>query len=215
MILNIKGKDMTIITRKGFGAAFACAMLFAGAAGAQQSEPVAASDTTVSYGDWSQHCMLVQIQKADEKEPGPPQRVCEATQTLNVQQQEGGQVQRILTVAVGALPGMDAPRLVVQTPSNVDLRSGVTFTIGGEPAGQPVKGGAVGQGAAGKDMTMTYVTCGQLCAADMELTADEMKELKAAKAASVSFRIMNGQEIALPLSMKGFSAAVSAAPPVN
>ncbi|WP_187326820.1 invasion associated locus B family protein [Martelella lutilitoris] len=195
--------------------ALAGALLITTAASAQQSEPVAASDTTVSYGDWSQHCMLVQIQKADEKEPGPPQRVCEATQTLNVQQQDGGQVQRILTVAVGSLPGVDAPRLVVQTPSNVDLRAGVSFTVGGEPAGQPVKGGAVGSTDAGKELKMTYVTCGQVCAADMELSAAQLKELKETKSASVTFKIMNGQQIALPLSMKGFSAAVSAAPPVN
>ncbi|AQZ50551.1 invasion associated locus B family protein [Martelella mediterranea] len=197
--------------------ALAVGLLAAGTAMAQEDEAVPASDTTVSYGDWSQHCMLVQVQKQGEQTPGAPQRICEVTQTLNVQQ-EGGQVQRLLTIAVGKLPDSDNQRIVVQTPSNVALRAGVKMTLSDEPPAAPSKGGAVSAdeaAAEGTDILLTYLTCAQVCVAEKELSGAQVEALKQTVSASVTFDMTSGQTLSVPLSMKGFKAALSAAPPVN
>ncbi|WP_181409894.1 invasion associated locus B family protein [Martelella alba] len=189
-------------------------MFLAGLALAQSDDAVPASDTTVSYGDWSQHCMLVQIQKEGDAEPGKPQRICEVTQTLNAQQKDG-QTQRLLTIAVGKLPATDNYRAVVQTPANVDLRTGVTMSLGDSSIDEPTKGDAVTAMPKPNDISLTYVTCGQFCTADIALSDAQLMELKKTDSAAVTFKMMNGKALKVPLSMKGFKAALTAAPPVN
>ncbi|MEO2039703.1 MAG: invasion associated locus B family protein [Martelella sp.] len=155
------------------------------------------------------------MQKEGEPQPGAPQRVCEVRQVLNAQQ-EGGEVQRLMTVAVGKLPESDTDRLVIQTPVNVALRSGVTMRLG-EAAAQPTKGGAVStvETEGSEQILLTYMTCNQVCIAEKELTEAQMEMIKTAQAASVTFDMTNGQELSVPLSMKGFRSAISAAAPVN
>lgn len=191
------------------------AFAVAGGPAFAQDDDVMPSSTTVSYGDWTQNCMLVQIQKEGESQPGAPQRVCEVRQVLNAQQ-EGGEMQHLMTVAVGKLPDSDTNRLVIQTPMNVALRSGVTLKMGEEEA-QPTKGGAVGTVApeGSEQILLTYMTCNQVCIADKELTEAQLDMLKTSQAASVTFTLSNGQELGVPLSLKGFRSAISAAAPVN
>ncbi|MGV0875604.1 invasion associated locus B family protein [Martelella sp. FLE1502] len=178
-------------------------------------DDVMPSSTTVAYGDWTQNCMLIQMQKEGEPQPGAPQRVCEVRQVLNAQQ-EGGEVQRLMTVAVGKLPESDTDRLVIQTPVNVALRSGVTMRLG-EAAAQPTKGGAVStvETEGSEQILLTYMTCNQVCIAEKELSEAQMEMIKTAQAASVTFDMTSGQELSVPLSMKGFRSAISAAAPVN
>ncbi|WP_176084591.1 invasion associated locus B family protein [Martelella sp. HB161492] len=202
-------KSFQFLAVMAFGSIIASTTAFA------DDDVVSPSDITVAYGDWQQHCMLVQIQKQGEADPAAPQRVCEVTQTLNMQQKDG-QTQRLLTIAVGKLPMAELPRVVVQTPSGVDLRKGVTLTLGEadpEAAKTPKKGGAVT--AEADQIELTFVTCGQVCTADRELTAEEFAELKSTDAASITFQSMNGQAIKAPLSLKGFAAAIAAKPPVE
>ena len=206
---------MKLLLKTGAVQLLIASFVWSGAALAADDD-VMPSSTTVAYGDWTQNCMLVQVQKEGEAQPGAPQRVCEVRQVLNAQQ-EGGEMQRLLTVAVGKLPESDMDRLVIQTPINVALRSGVTMRLGATADAQPAKGGAVSAAPAegSEQILLTYMTCNQFCIAEKELTPAQMDLLKGSEAASVAFDMTNGQELSVPLSLKGFKSAISAAAPVN
>ena len=51
-------------------------VVFLASAGAALAadDDVMPSSTTVAYGDWTQNCMLIQMQKEGEPQPGAPQR---------------------------------------------------------------------------------------------------------------------------------------------
>lgn len=147
---------------------------------AQDASAVQPAETTATYGDWLMRCVA----------PAEQPRACEVVQTLQI---EGQGV--VASIAVGRAV-TDAPLLIViQVPQGVWLPGGMTLRIaeGGEP------------------LLLEYKRCAQICVAEATLEAAVVERMKAAVAAG-SFAFKDGaqREVSLPVSFKGFSAALEA-----
>ncbi len=117
-------------------------------------------------------------------------RTCEVVQNLQAQGQG-----LIASVAVGRADAKAPLRLVVQLPAGVWLPAGVKVQIA-EKA---------------KPLQLAFTRCPQGCFAEIELDAAAVQALKAATAAG-SFVFEDGarRPVTLPLSFKGFAAALDA-----
>ena len=159
----------------------------AAAPGAASAE--AGSDpqvTTATYQDWLVRCVT----------PSATAKVCEATQTLQVQaqgQQPGGP---IALIAVGRLAA-DAPvRVVVQLPAGVWLPAGAKL--------QP--------GEKAKPVALEFKRCLQGCFAEAELDRGAEQALRGATGTgSLQFEDGARRAVSLPFSLKGLTPALDAA----
>jgi invasion protein IalB len=137
--------------------------------------------TTETYGDWIMRCQANVTPKR-----------CEVSQTIVLQ----GQQAPIALIAVGREKAGDPFRLVVQLPNNVFLQEGVKATLqGGETAGE-----------------LRFTRClPSGCFADMTLNDGALSKIKAqTEPGVIKFKDGLEREISLPLSLKGFGAAVDA-----
>lgn len=121
---------------------------------------------------------------------GDTGRVCEVVQ--NIQAQGQG---LIASVAVGRADPKAPLRLVVQLPAGVWLPAGVKVQIA-EKA---------------KPVQLVFTRCPQGCFAEAELDAAALQALKAAsEPGSFTFEDGARRPVTLPLSFKGFTAALDA-----
>lgn len=121
---------------------------------------------------------------------GEAGRICEVVQ--NIQAQGQG---LIASVAVGRAAAKAPLRLVVQLPAGVWLPAGVKVQIA-EKA---------------KPVQLVFTRCPQGCFAEAELDAAALQALKAAsEPGSFTFEDGARRPVTLPLSFKGFTAALDA-----
>ncbi|MGX5776915.1 invasion associated locus B family protein [Methylorubrum zatmanii] len=142
--------------------------------------------TTATYQDWLVRCVT----------PSATAKLCEATQTLQVQaqgQQPGGP---IALIALGRLAA-DAPvRVVVQLPAGVWLPAGAKL--------QP--------GEKAKPVALEFKRCLQGCFAEAELDKGAEQALRTASGAgSLQFEDGARRAVTLPFSLKGLAPALEAA----
>lgn len=151
------------------------------ALGAQDDGP---SRTTATYDDWVVRC--------ERTELAGGAKVCEAAQTLQIGTQQQGLVAQVVFGKIKS----DAPlRLVLQLPVGVWLPAGAQLTVGDNA--KPISAG--------------FKFCIRACIADVDLTAPEAASLSTATgSAAISFLDRNQQQVTIPVSLKGLSAALVA-----
>lgn len=142
--------------------------------------------TTATYQDWLVRCVA----------PPSKAKLCEATQTIQVQGQSGQPGGPIAVLALGRLAA-DAPlRVAVQLPAGVWLPAGAKLQVSekAKPAG------------------LEFKRCLQGCFAEVE--ADRELELSLRTASgngSLTFEDGTRRAVSVPISFRGFAAALDAA----
>lgn len=151
------------------------------ALGAQDDGP---SRTTATYDDWVVRCERTELAGGT--------KVCEAAQTLQIGTQQQGLVAQVVFGKIKS----DAPlRLVLQLPVGVWLPAGAQLTVGDNA--KPISAG--------------FKFCIRACIADVDLTAPEAASLSTATgSAAITFQDRNQQQVTIPVSLKGLSAALVA-----
>ncbi len=151
------------------------------ALGAQDDGP---SRTTATYDDWVVRCERTELAGGS--------KVCEAAQTLQIGNQQQGLVAQVVFGKIKS----DAPlRLVLQLPVGVWLPAGAQLTVG--DTAKPISAG--------------FKFCIRACIADVDLSAQEAASLSTATGnAAITFQDRNQQQVTIPVSLKGLSAALVA-----
>lgn len=153
----------------------------AGHATAQQA-------TTATYDDW-----VLQCQTEPATLPQPAQRACDMVQVTQVR---GGTTPFSRVAILHTVKGQPI-KLVVQLPVNVSLRTEVRVQASDADPG----------------IVAPFDRClPGGCFADFEIKDDIIKKFRAAgaKPGKVTFKAANGQDVAIPLSFKGFAQAFDA-----
>lgn len=182
------------ISRPFLGAAIAAiaavSLTAAESARAQQPAPrpgvARASDapqsTSATYGDW-----VVQCQNG-----APPKKICEVMQVTQMKG-KNEPFSRIIIVE----PGKGEPlKLVVQVPVNVSFAAKVRVqTTASDPG-----------------LAASFARCAPIgCFADFEINEEALKKLRAADGpGKLTFADAAGHDVVIPMSFKGFSAALDA-----
>jgi invasion protein IalB len=142
--------------------------------------------TTATYDDWVLQCAA---------QAGPPaQKTCDIEQLTQMQTQ--GRNVPLSRVAIGRPEKGQPARLTIQVPVNVYLRTEVRVQSSTSDPG----------------LAAPFDRCLPVgCFADFVLKDDAIKKFRAATAAGkMSFQSANGQNVAIPLSFKGFGPAFDA-----
>lgn len=153
------------------------------ATGTENNDPQV---TTATYQDWLVRCVT----------PPSSAKVCEATQTIQVQAQQGQPGGPIAVVAVGRLAA-DAPlRIAVQLPVGVWLPAGAKLQVGEKT----------------KPTDLEFKRCVQGCFAETEANKDlELALRTVAGNGTLSFEDGARRAVNVPISFRGFTAALDAA----
>ncbi|WP_245256480.1 invasion associated locus B family protein [Bartonella tamiae] len=153
----------------------------------EPSSPVHAKQ----FDDWFYRCN--DVSQVNDK----PIQQCEVVQLQQVKQ--GDETVTVLSIAIALTAPQKAgqkPSLLMTsiTPLNVYLPSGLRFSING------------------KDIfKMTYRNCNQAgCWAQQKLDNKALTALKKSNEATGHFRLINGQNVNIKFSLKGFSSALNA-----
>jgi invasion protein IalB len=139
--------------------------------------------TTATYEDWIVRCETLA--------GPPPKKTCEMVQSTQMQGQGV-----ISQVAVGRPVKGQPVKIVVQLPNGVWLPTGVKLIAAGvsDPA-----------------LVGTFKRCTTGCFADFEVKDDTIKKLRSmTEAGQIQFKDGAVKDISLPLSFKGFGAALDA-----
>lgn len=147
------------------------------------AEPITAPDTTVSrFGDWTMRCVS-----------GTEGKTCEMVQTLQIQVQ--GQNTPFANLAVGR-PAKGQPyKFVAQLPNNITIATGIVVEAKPE---KPLAG-------------LIHRCLPQGCFADVVLPDDVRKRWQVRNEPGiVKFHDGSNKLIDLPLSFRGFGAAMEA-----
>ena len=158
---------------------------------AQQAQPqkptagVEPTSTTASFGDWVLRCQKV--------EGAAVTRLCEVAQSLMVK----GQSAPVAQIAMGRSSPKERMRLTVVLPVNVSFPSAPRLALGDKPE---------------QAMALAWKRCLPMgCFADVELTDDLMKRLRAsAEGPRLGFTDGAGRDLALPFSLSGLPQALDA-----
>ena len=137
--------------------------------------------TTATYQDWVVRCAT--------PEGGP--KVCEAVQGVQVQGQQG----LIAQIVVGRLKKDDPVRLIIELPRGVWLQGAVTVQTSEKATPIP----------------LPYTRCLNGCLAELEFKNEQLNAFKSAEGPGViNFVDGTQRKVQLPLSFKGFGAALAA-----
>ena len=171
------------------GAAFA-----AGQPAASQAAPQPQSTSAV-YGDWTLRCVMVAVQPQGPAAPGaaPTQvRHCEIDQGIAIT----GQPQPIAQIAVGADIDKGGMRLAAQLPIGSWLPTAPAIRTGPKAAPTP----------------LAFKRClPNACIADTGLSDALLEALQiGTDTGQLSFQMVAGKDVNLPISLNGFSAAYTA-----
>ena len=143
--------------------------------------------TTATYDDWVLQC-------AEVKGSPPAHKTCDIEQLTQMQSQ--GRTVPLSRIAIGRPEKGQPIRLTVQVPVNVYLRTEVRVQASASDPG----------------LTAPFDRCLPTgCFANFALKEDTIKKFRAATAAGkMTFQSANGQNVAIPLSFKGFGPAYDA-----
>lgn len=143
--------------------------------------------TSATYDDWVLQCAAV-------KGSLPAQKTCDIEQLTQMQSQ--GRTVPLSRIAIGRPEKGQPIRLTVQVPVNVYLRTEVRLQASASDPG----------------LAAPFNRCLPAgCFADFALKEDAIKKFRAATAAGkMTFQSANGQNVAIPLSFKGFGPAYDA-----
>jgi len=139
--------------------------------------------TTATYEDWVVRCAMHDAAK-----------ICQMTQSTQLK----GQSQPVTQIAIGREGKNGAIKIAFQVPLNVWLASGVTLTAGDRHGlvaahfGRCIQAGCIAE----TDIGGTVIA--------------EMRRLK--KNGALHFKNANQQDVAVPVSFKGFGDAFDALP---
>jgi invasion protein IalB len=140
--------------------------------------------TAATYGDWVVQCQM--------QSGTPPKKICEMAQVTEVQG-KNLPFSRVMIVE----PGKGEPlKLVVQVPVNVSFAAKVRVQTSASDSG----------------MAAPFARCASIgCFADFEINEDVLRKLRAATGpGKLTFADAGGRDVAIPMSFKGFSAALDA-----
>lgn len=158
--------------------------LFLALAGVLSPPLAAAADPAQipTYGDWGYKC---------DKAPDSDKELCYVFQ--NVTKKEGGQL--VLGARIAYRDGRSEPLIVVTVPLGSLLPPGAALVMDGV---EPVK--------------LTYFLCASegCTTVATPLTAEIVEAMKKGEHAAVRIAAPNQQVVGLPLSLKGFTAALAA-----
>jgi invasion protein IalB len=137
--------------------------------------------TTATYEDWTVRCDTHETVKT-----------CEMAQTVQIQ----GQPNPLTQIAIGRPTKNDPVKIVFQLPINVWLPAGVKLVTDDKDPG----------------LAATFKRCiPAACLADTELKDDVLKKLRAAtENGKLQFKDGAQQDVAIPVSFKGFGQAMDA-----
>lgn len=144
------------------------------------------STSTSTYEDWVVRC--------ETKPPAP--KICEAVQTIAARNQQQQQ-NTIAEVVFGRVGKSDPMKLIVQVPPGVYLPAGLRLVV--EDKASP--------------LVATFTRCLQTCMAEAEIKPDAIQLLKSrtkAEPGRLEFEDGAHQQVKLPVSFKGLSAALAA-----
>lgn len=143
--------------------------------------------TTATYQDWLVRCVT----------PPTGAKVCEATQTIQVQAQAGQPGGPIAVLAMGRLAADGPLRVALQLPAGVWLPGGAKLQAG-EKA---------------KPVSLEFKRCLQGCFAEVEADKDLELALRAATTGTGTLSFEDGarRPVNVPFSFRGFTAALDAA----
>lgn len=159
------------------------AVAMAGPALAQGAQLDLPQTTSANYRDWTLRC--------DHRIGTPPGKVCEVAQLLR-----SGDGQSIIAQVVLGRFAPDRPfELIVQLPTGVWLPANVWLEADAATA-----------------VTAIYTRCQQLCVANADVDDAFVQALRAGtEPARLVFQDIAGQDIVLPVSLNGLTAALNAA----
>jgi invasion protein IalB len=137
--------------------------------------------TTATYDDWTVRCEVNDAVKS-----------CEMAQAMQIK----GQAQPVTQIAIGRPAKNEPLKIVFQVPINVWLPGGLKLTADEKDSG----------------IAGVYRRClPGACIADAELKEDSVKKLRALiENGKLQFKDGGQQEIAIPVSFKGFGQAFDA-----
>jgi invasion protein IalB len=142
--------------------------------------------TTATYGDWLLRCQRVVA-------PAPTHQVCDVTQTVQAQGQQGP----ILQLTFGPPAPKEPMKLAIVAPVNVSFPSAAKVGVD-EKDPQPA------------ELTWRRCVPGG-CLAEAEIKDDLMKRWRAQAGGGVVYIVdATGREIAIPFSFRGFAQALDA-----
>ncbi len=144
----------------------------------------AQQSTTATYGDWVLQCQ--------NTAGPPPQKICDIAQVTEVQGKNIPLSRAAITRPAKAQPF----RFSVQVPVNVSFRTNLRVQVSASDPG----------------LTVPFDHCLPVgCFAEFELKEDVIRKFISATAAGkMTFKSANGQDVAIPLSFKGFPQAFNA-----
>jgi invasion protein IalB len=154
----------------------------------QPSPPIAQNEnpqrTTATYEDWVVECQT--------QTGSPPKKVCEMAQVTQVQ----GRNIPFSRIAIAHPVKAQPVKLLVQVPVNASFQTNVRIQAGDSDPG----------------VAAPFARCVPAgCFADFDIKDETVKRLRAASGGGkLSFVDAGGQNIVIPLSFKGFGAALDA-----
>ena len=137
--------------------------------------------TSATYGDWTVRCVMHKRAKT-----------CEMIQAMQIK----GRPQPITQIAVGHPTRNDPLTMVFEVPTNVWLPDGVKLSTDSKKA----------------DVSATFSRCVPGgCFATTDIDANEIKQLsRLKKNGKLQFKDARKQQVAIPVSFKGFGDAYDA-----
>lgn len=144
----------------------------------------APQSTAATYGDWVVQCQM--------QSGTPPKKICAMAQVTQVQ----GKNVPFSRVMIAEPEKSEPLKLVVQVPVNASFATMVRVqTTASDPG-----------------MAASFARCVPLgCFADFEINEETLKKLRAATGAGkLTFPDAGGRDVVIPVSFKGFSAALDA-----
>lgn len=143
------------------------------------------SVTTASYGDWTLRC--------EAPKAGTTQRLCEATQTVQVR----GEAAPIAQIAFGHAARTEPVKLVAVLPVNATFTSPVTIAVGDKDP-QPVQ--------------LAWHRCLPVgCFAEATSTADAVRHWRGETGQGrLTFKDGIGRDVVVPVSFRGLAQALDA-----
>ncbi|MGA7975424.1 MAG: invasion associated locus B family protein [Pseudolabrys sp.] len=139
--------------------------------------------TTATYEDWTVRCVTLKGIKS-----------CEMAQTMQIK----GQTRPITQIAIGRQPKNGSLKIVFEMPVNVSLPDGVHLVTDDKKF----------------DMTASFSRCVPVgCFAETNISEAQIKTLRSLKkTGKLAFKNAAKQQIAIPVSFKGFGSAYDALP---
>ena len=166
----------------------AAASADAPATATESGDATAAQESTLTrpiekFEDWFKECEMITDEKGEQIE------ICQISQTLIDKDSD----QPMMKIAVGYVPDKDQPVAVITLPLGIFLPPGIELQIDGK-------------GKVGRLPINTCLPSG--CQAGVQLDTDFVSRMKQGNQMTVTFGNPQGQGVAAPVSLSGFTAGL-------